>query len=72
MSPHLYENATSVCGKSGVDCLELWPPISGARISVTTIEILIPRDSSLLRGVGVVNANLCGTNEVRNLPQRLS
>jgi len=47
----------------------LWPFFLGAGIPITTIEILIPRDPSLLRGVGIIDADLCGTNEICGLSQ---
>ena len=69
--PNLHEDASGVCGESRVDCLKLWPFVLGAGISVTTIEILIPKDSSLLRDVGVVSVDHHGTNEFCGLPQSL-
>jgi len=41
-------------------------------IPITTIEILIPRDPSLFRGVGIVSTDLCGANEICGLPRGLS
>ena len=49
MSPNLHEDASSVKGKLRVNCLELRPPFPRAGIPVTTIEIFIPRDPTLLR-----------------------
>ena len=67
MSPNFHEDASGVSGEWVVDCLELWPPVSGPGISIAMIKILISRDSSLLWGIGVVNANLCGMNEIYSL-----
>ena len=67
MSPNLHEDAFGVSDEPGIDCRELWPPVSGSRIPVATIKILIPRDSSILRGIGVANTDLYGTNEVSSL-----
>jgi len=72
MSPNLYEDASSVGSKLRVICLELQPPFPGARVIITTIQILIPRDPSLLRGVGIISADLCGANVIRGLSQGLS
>jgi len=70
-SSNLHEDASGVSGKSGVDRLELRHPLLRAGIFVTTIYILIPQDLSLLRGVGIVDADLGGSNEVCGLPQGL-
>jgi len=43
----------------------------GGWIPITTIEILIPRDPNLLRGVKIVSTNLCGANEICGLSQDL-
>jgi len=67
MSSNLHEDASSISVEPGVDCLELWPPISRPRISIATIKILIPIDSSILRGVRVVSADLRGMNEACSL-----
>ena len=64
MFPNLYEDVSGINGEPGVDCLELCPPMLGAGISITMIEILISRDSSLPRAVGVVSTDLRNTNEV--------
>jgi len=64
VSLNLHEDTFGVCGEPGVDYIELWPPILGLGISMTTIKIVIPRDSSLFQGVGVVNSDLRGTNKV--------
>jgi len=42
MSPNLHKDTHGVGGKSGVDCLELWPPLPRARISIMVIEIFVP------------------------------
>ena len=58
MSPNLHKDASGVGGKPRVNCLELRPPFPEAEIPVIMIGILIPQDPSILRGVGIVGANL--------------
>jgi len=71
MSPNLHEDASGVGSKPRVNCLELRPPCSRAGISMTTIEILIPQDLSLLRGIEIISVDLYGSNEICGLPQGL-
>ena len=71
MSCNLHEDASGVGSKPRVNCLKRWPSFSRAEIPITTIEILIPQDPSLLRGVGIVSADLYGTNEICGLLQGL-
>jgi len=67
MSPNFHEDTSGVSVEPGIDCLKLWPPVSGPTISIAMIKILFPRDSSLLRGFGVLSADLYGTNEICSL-----
>jgi len=69
--PNLHEDASCVGSKPRVNCLELQPSVPLAGIPVTMMEILIPWDPSLLRGIRIVSADLCGTNEICGLPQDL-
>ena len=71
MSPNLHEDASHVGSKLWVNCFKLRPPFLGARIPVTTTEILNPQDPSLLRSIGIVSADLCRVNEIYGLTQGL-
>jgi len=71
MSPNLHEDASAAGGKPRVNCLELRPPLPRVEILVTTIEILIPWDLSILRSVEIVGANPYGVNEIYGLSHGL-
>jgi len=64
---NLHEDAFGVGGKPRVNWLELRSSFQGVGIPVTAIEILIPQECSLLRGIGIVGVNLCDADEVYGL-----